>query len=143
MIYILLKINKMRCCMFCSEDNNDVMYRMKDLELKPFHYCWDCLQLQVNIMWKDYFTKLKTVDCEASLQRLLDQGPPFYFRDHAIEGGKELYEFYYNSISISAKLPNSINDVFRDNLTEELKNLTLDVFYDDNLQKILTKYNIL
>lgn len=129
--------------MFCSEDNNDVMYKIKDGPFTPFHYCWDCLQLQLNSMWKDYFTKLKTIDCEGSLQRLLDLGPPFYFRDHCIENGKELDAFYHNNTIISAKLPYSIDLSLRDNLTQDLNNLTLDVFYDFNLKKILNKYSII
>jgi hypothetical protein len=70
-------------------------------------------------------------------------GPPFYFRDHCIENGQELYEFYYNNTIVSAKLPYSIDDSLRSELTTALNNLTFDVFYDWQLQTILDKYLII
>ena len=130
-------------CKICIEDiDYIIMYRTKDGSLKPFDYCIDCLQLQLFKMWDDYFIKLKTIDCEVGLKRLLLLGPPFYFRDYCIEDNIELHEFHYNNTIISAKNKNSIDDSFKDELTIELNNLSLDVFYDFNLQTILNKFNI-
>lgn len=69
----------------------------------PLVYCYDCLVYLLNHLWYKYIDDLKT-DCEVSLKNLIEMGPPCYFRDPLINGGKEIKEFLYQGQIISGKL---------------------------------------
>lgn len=118
-------------CQLCYE--NDILIQYHINQDQDFIYCYDCLEQLKACQWYDYIKALKT-DCQASLARLIEIGPPMHYRDFAIENGKEIDYFIYNGNKISAKLKGSFDGIKRDAFWADLKQ------YDVTF--VLEKYNL-
>ena len=119
-------------CNICYEDDLKIIYFIND-KSNEFMYCHHCLEELLNTQWYNYVGGLKT-DCEASLSRLIELGPPVNFRDFTIENGKEIDFFMYNNNKIDAKLKGSFDVKERDAFWSDLK------LYDVNF--VLEKYKL-
>ncbi len=118
-------------CQLCYEEMIPLQYKIETY--KTFIYCYDCLQELLNTQWYDYIKGLKT-DCQASLTRLINLGPPMNYRDFAIDEGKEIDNFLYQDHIIEAKLKGSFEGNKRLEFWQDLK--TLDI------NEVLYKYNL-
>jgi hypothetical protein len=124
-------------CLLCYEDiKDDVYYANNNIFIK-FDYCYDCLQNLLKTLWFHYIQKLKTIDCEASLQRLLGQMPQ-YFTDACINHNQPIYQFKYQDQMISGLLQTSLTLLQLYQLDKELKNIK-DVLL---IKDVLQKYNL-
>lgn len=137
----------------CFEDIEIlVQYRLSTIDnFKDFVYCINCLTLLMNSLWEKYVDNLKKADCEKSLLSVIQDGPPTNFRDAYIENNKEIYDFYYNDESHSAKLRGSLNIDQRNELHLKLVDVfkkskngnSVDDFdYIGNIDKLLKEYNL-
>ena len=117
-------------CALCFE-NKIIKYHID--EDKDFIYCYNCVLYLKDNQWYNYIKDLKT-DCQASLKRSIEIGPPVNVRDFAVENGKEIDYFIDNNKMISAKLKNSFDVEKRDAFWTDLKQ------FDVNF--VLKKYDL-
>ncbi len=116
-----------KICAVCYDDivlETEVLYQLNiDDQWKPFQYCKECVLFLLNSQWDVYISGLRKADCEASLKKLIERGPPSRFRDARIEDGNELHQFKCNSDIISSALPNCMDDEKMVLLNTKLKEL--------------------
>ena len=105
----------MNICLICCEDieiergiDHHVYYFFNN-QFKKLEYCYDCFQLLLKTIWPNYIKKLKTIDCDAGLKRLIDEGPPIYFKDTCIENNQNIKLFFYKNMIIPGKLDISLD----------------------------------
>lgn len=113
-------------CKICLEDINDII----TYDGKEFDYCFQCLTHLLDSLWPKYIKDIKQCDCESSLNRLIDTGPPFYFRDNKINDGNDIKEFIYKNEVIDGKTKGSIDIKYKEELIKKLKEsdiYTLDI----------------
>ncbi len=118
-------------CQLCYDNITIIKYKIKDY--KNFIYCYECLEILKDTQWDDYIKGLKT-DCQASLNRLIELGPPTNYRDFAIENGHEIESFLNGDQIISAKLKGSYEGLRKEIFWHDLK------AYDINV--VLEKYQL-
>jgi hypothetical protein len=126
-------------CRICYNDlteTNKALYNTFDnSEWLPIDVCSDCILLLQKSGWSTYISKIKSADCNASLKRLLKNGPPtnILLRDLIItnitnitnikeENNTEVDNLYINGEIISAKLEGSLVGLERDKWIEEQHN---------------------
>eukprot|EP01147_Barroeca_monosierra_P009746 gene9746-1949_t len=65
-----------------DESINFVEYRFSIKESwKPCGYCEECLKCLLTVKFDEYITGIEQADCGRALRRMLQDGPPVYFRD--------------------------------------------------------------
>lgn len=116
----------------CLENDIDIQYKIDDV-YRDFIYCYDCLETLKERQWYDYIKGLKT-DCQPSLTRLLEIGPPINYRDFSVENGKEIDRFLYKGNYLSARLKGSFDTMERDQFWADLKT--------NDIMMVLEKYNL-
>lgn len=110
-------------CHLCYENLTAIKYKIN--EYKDFCYCLECLELLKETQWNTYIKGLKT-NCQASLCRLIELGPPINYRDFAIENGHEIESFFDDNKIISAKLKGSYEGPLREQFWHDLKTFNID-----------------
>ena len=114
-------------CSVCFEDMTPeifVVYKVtQNNDWVPFTYCNECLTYIMESQWETYVSGLRKADCEATLRKLIEVGPPSHFRDPRIENGAELFQFMCNSNVISGKLRNSLDGEVLSQFDAKLKDI--------------------
>lgn len=136
-----MEINN-KLCALCFDDitpETFVTYQQDtNQEWKPFAYCKECLLLLMESQWNTYIDGLKKADCEATLKKLIERGPPDHFRDPRIENGLSLSLFMCDSNIISGKLQKPLDEEKMNSFDDKLKeilpllNSDHDVEYKNN-----------
>jgi hypothetical protein len=113
-----------------EEDGNYVEYQTSPSMLwHPCHYERSTVENLLRTQFHDYVEKVRTTDCQATLRRLLEKGPPVYIEDkHAMplpEDDEDTHIcriwFAGDNTERSAKLDGAVEGDERDKLWEELK----------------------
>ena len=116
-------------CSLCFDDISSetfVKYQQEqkqNQEWKPFAYCKECLGLLMESQWNTYIDGLRKADCEATLKKLIERGPPTHFRDPRIENGSYLVSFMCNSDIISGKLQGPLDEEKMNSFNDKLKEI--------------------
>jgi hypothetical protein len=130
-------------CQFCCHDITDIVYyqTINNYELKPLCYCYDCIQFLLNNLFYKYIEQIKKASCVESLKRLIDEGPPIYFKDTCIENNVTIIQFKYLDQTWSGEIKTPLTKLQLKDLTHQLKLLNLD---DTTLlYNLLKEYNLL
>lgn len=100
-------------CKICYETMTSIVYYQTNLDdcYNPLGYCYDCLTYLMENQWNKYKNNLKNVDCEASLKRLIEEGPPLYFKDACIENNSDIRRFKYQDYIISGQIKTVLTDI--------------------------------
>ena len=111
-----------------EEDGNYVEYQTAPSMLwHPSQYERSTVENLLNTQFHDYVEKVRTTDCQATLRRLLEKGPPVYLEDkHALplpENETHICQVWFagDNTERSAKLDGAVDGEERDKLWEELK----------------------
>ncbi|KAL3910634.1 MAG: hypothetical protein SGARI_002027 [Bacillariaceae sp.] len=111
-----------------EEDGNYVEYQTAPSMLwHPCQYERSVVENLLKTQFHDYVNEVRTTDCQATLRRLLDRGPPVYISDkHAMplpEGETYIAKVWFagDNTERSAKLDGAVDGAERDVLWEELK----------------------
>lgn len=107
--------NKEYTCISCYDNitnENYVLY--KDNEISPWkscNFCEICIINMIETQWELYVQNVATEDCEPTLRKLLNKGPPINLRENSIicdNEQSEVYKFWFANSEQSAKLKGSL-----------------------------------
>lgn len=146
-----------KTCIICCDDidKNDIVEYLDHNNIwQKTDFCINCINYELDNLWKRYISNLKEVDCEASLKRLITKESRIYFAFPELNDGKDILEFRYKNEKFSGK----IRGIPTDNIINKLKHMlesllpildgTQEILneyeydYMDKLNKILVEFNL-
>ena len=131
----------MNDCKICYENMTNMVYYQTEFDnYKPLGYCYDCLTFLLENQWNKYKKDLKTIDCEASLKRLIEEGPPLYFKDSYIENNNTIKRFKYLDYFISGQVKTSLSVIQMNQFQLALQSIDFNHDYLSALDVIVKEY---
>lgn len=121
-----------KICWYDLDEKNFVYYRDSPNNtyiLSPV--CIECTMQLQNKQWDTYINQINNEKCAKALKILIDKGPPINVRDNNLfpcnNKSGEVYDFFYNNKTHSAKLKNSLIGKPRNEYLEKIRQYWLSI----------------
>jgi len=125
-------------CKLCLDEDVPVVY----VNGEEFKYCEDCIKEFIATQFQRYVFSLIKASCEPDYKKLLELGPPTYFRDIT----EEVKEYTVNGVTHSAKLACSLDEDNMGRFKERLKYIyerMYTISYMDETKQVLFEFGLL